>query len=68
MTTPELAQVPVRSTDDLTGRCRVLPQPPTSGHGAHLAMALCRPGTAAVGDSDAWVTAPSEAFDDLARR
>jgi hypothetical protein len=117
MTTPRLAEVPVRSADDLTGRWRVLLEPPTFakrslwltwfdaegrqspvvvpvddlpewpdpgmfaglralnetvvsaqlGDGGQLAMALCRPGTPAVSDSDdAWVAALSEVFDELA--
>lgn len=116
MTKPELAEVPVLCADDVTGRWRVLLEPPTFdkrvlwltwfsadgrqsplvvpvadlpewpdpgmfaglatlnetvvsaqlGSGAHLAMALCRPGGSAVSDSDdAWVAALSEVFDDL---
>ena len=38
----------------------------STGRGCHLAMALCRPGRAAVGDSDdEWVAALGEVFDDL---
>ena len=116
MTTPQLAEIPVRSTDDLTCRWRALLDPPgfttralwltwfdangkqsplvvpvdklpewpdpdmfaglltlngtvvsaQLGDGGHLAMALCRPGGAAVSDSDdAWVAALSEVFDEL---
>src|SRR3712207_57445 len=116
MTTPQLADVPVRSALSLTRRWAALLQPltfpgrslwlawfdadgkqspvlvpvdslPVSpdpamfealrvlnetvvsaqlGDGSHLAMALCRPGEAAVSDSDdEWVDALSEIFDGL---